>query len=159
MFRERPGALQDGSIVIELRRSDLKKFGWIFTVVFAQHRLGIERIHLRRTTIHVQKDDALGALRIVQLRLSFGIGLGLLREQGMQCNRSKTAGSSLEPLAARHRKSFHRKVVRHRGPKIARVVLFDSSRHAPIVAMLVEESSHRASIVPRTEWIARLHAD
>src|SRR5262249_31957564 len=75
--------------------------GWLLAVVLDQRRLGVERIDLRRATVHEEVDDALGLrLEVRLLRRQRVVAAGdergggaellLLREQGSQSERPQT---------------------------------------------------------------------
>ncbi len=64
MSRKLPRGLERGTVIVELRR--LRFHRKRLAMIFRQHRLGIERIHLGWTAIHVQEDHMLGARRVMQ---------------------------------------------------------------------------------------------
>src|SRR5262249_29284674 len=62
---ELPRAGEDLADVVELRRLDFHQLAGVAAVVLIQHRLGVERVDLRRPPVHVEEDYVLGLRREV----------------------------------------------------------------------------------------------
>jgi hypothetical protein len=93
---ELPGTAEPYSIGIGLRANRNRRFPNFFSLMFGQHRLGIERVNVAWASIHEAKDDVLG------FRSCRGHAIRLSKpgksEPSKTCRRGFQQGTSEESL-------------------------------------------------------------
>ena len=91
---EFPRRGHDLADVVELGRLDFEHGVRVAAGVPVEQRLGVERVHLRRAAVHVQKDDTAGRRGVVRA------GAGLVGQERRQGDGAEPVGAADEHVAA-----------------------------------------------------------